>query len=73
MRKINKFVAIAILATIATFSAPQSAKAGLIITDRSNTGIIITDRSNTGIMLSDFAGILLSDFTQALTGIMLSD
>jgi hypothetical protein len=71
MRKINKFVAIAILATIATVSAPQSAKAGILMSDRSSTGIIITDK--TGIMLSDFTGIIITDFTQALTGIMLGD
>ena len=72
MRKINKFVAIAILAAIATFSAPQTF-AGVVMGDHNIQATDNNDKSLTGVVMGDFTGIILTDFTQALTGIMLSE
>jgi hypothetical protein len=72
MRKINKFVAIAILATIATFNAPQ-AFAGVVMGDNSSsvTGVVMGDF--TGVVMGDFTGIIITDLTQALTGVVMGD
>ena len=76
MRKMNKLVAISILAAVATLSMPQ-AFAGIMLTDRTNqvtannTGVVMGDF--TGVVMGDFTGILLTDLAYAITGVVMGD
>ena len=72
MRKINKFVAIAILADIATISATQ-ASAGIILTDNSLQASGSSSTSLTGVVMGDFTGIILTDLAYAITGVVMGD
>jgi hypothetical protein len=72
MRKINKLVAIAILAAIATFSAPQ-ASAGIMLSDNSLQASGGSTTSLTGVVMGDFTGIILTDLAYAITGVVMGD
>ncbi len=60
MRKMNKVVAIAILAAVTTLSA-SPAKAGILATDNAEAGILATDESD----------LILADVIQAVFGYIL--
>ena len=66
MRRMNKVVAVAILATVASLSTP-SAFAGVLVSSNAKAGILIEDRSSAGVLISSRTSIIVSSFFQMLS------
>lgn len=75
MKRMNKFMAIMIVAAVATIGTPQAfGRSGVALGDR--TGVALGDRS--GVALGDRSGVALGDYTriaigQLAAGIIMTD
>lgn len=71
MKRINKIMAIMILAAVATMGTPQAfARTGIVMGDRATGGVVIGDRSIGGVVIGDRAlgGVVIGDLAGLVLG-----
>ena len=71
MKRMNKFMAIMILAAVATMGTPQAfAHTGVVMGDRAIGGVVMGDRSIGGVVMGDRAigGVVMGDFVGVVMG-----
>jgi hypothetical protein len=71
MKRINKIMAIMILAAVATVSTPQAfARGGVVMGDRTSGGVVMGDRTIGGVVMGDrlIGGVVMGDFAGVVMG-----